>query len=357
MKARTGIAFAAALLCGIGACKSKETTSAAIHNDTGQFGKAIEQAKLALAKNPNDAEAYFHLAVAHSNLDSVGLAYAEFTKCAELDPKKQKLANDNIQSNYAKHYNNGLSLSREDNVLGAAAEFDKAAQADPRQAKSYYMLGKAYHVLGAADSTYYPKAIVSLDKVLELSSPADKDYIDALKSAGQVFVAMGQPEEAISRFNRLIEEDPTNYREIETIGYELLQEENWKGAAVFLELAAQARSKIGSEDFNLYYNIGVAYYQTRKEDETALGKSIDYYRKALELQPDDPQTVFNLLVANSAAKDYEQVVAWGEKYVGINAENKDAWRLMTQAYNEMGNDTKARECAARYDQIQKKGSP
>jgi tetratricopeptide (TPR) repeat protein len=356
MTSRMVIVLASLLLWGMAACKSKETTSAVIHNDTGRYDLAIQQCMIALEKNPNDAEAYFQLGVAHSNLDSVEMAYNEFMKSATLDPKKQKLANDNIQSNFAKHYNHGLNFSNEKNLLGAATEFLKATKSDPRQSSGYYMLGKAYQLLGTADSTYYAKAVTALDKVLELSSPADKQYIDALSTAGEVFVAMGQPEEAITRFNRLIEEDPTNYRVIEKIGYDLLDQENWRGAAVFLELAAQARSKIGSEDFNLYYNIGVAYFQARKEDDTALVKSVDYYKRALELQPDDPQTVFNLVVASSAARDWQQVVAWGEKYVSIDADNKDAWRLMASAYNELGNEAKARECAGRYDQIQKRGS-
>lgn len=355
MRSRMIVALALVLAVGIGACKSVETTSAIIHNDTGRFDLAIEQCRKSLEKDPNDAEAHFQLGVAHSGLDSVGLAYADFTKAAELDPKKEKLVNNNIQSNFAKHFNNAISLSQDGNVAGAAAEFEKATQADPRQSKAYYNLGNAYMNMGLTDAAYYPRAIGEFDKVLELSSPADRQYIDALSYEGEIFARMGQPEEAISRFNRLIDEDPTNYRVIEDIGYDLLDEKNWKGATVFLELASQARAKVGAEDFNLYYNIGVAYFQSRDQDETALAKAIDYYRRALDLQPDEPQTVFNIMVAYSAAKEWPQVVTWGEKYVSINPDSADAWRLMARGYNEMGDEGKARECAARYDEIQKRG--
>ncbi len=359
MKSRMSAVLVLVLVAVIGGCKSKETTSAMLHNDADRPDLAIETAKEGLAKDPNDAEAYFQLGVAYSKLDSVGLAYQDFTRSAELEPKRLQMVNDNIQSNFAKHYNLGLNLSRDENMEGAAAEFEKATMADPRQSKGYFMLGSAYERLGRQDPEYYPKAIEAFDKVLDLSTPADKNYIEALSLAGEVFARMGQPEEAISRFNRLVEEDPTNYRVIEKIGYDLLDAKDWAGAAVFLELSAQARAKIGAEDFNLYYNMGVASFQSgrRQGDEPAdlevLAKAVDFYEQALELQPDEPQTVFNIVVANSAAKDWPQVIAWGEKYVGLDPNHADAWRLLSRAYTEMGNDAKARECAARYENIQK----
>lgn len=358
MKLRTMAAFVLGLVVLSGGCKSKETTSAILHNDAGRYDLAIENARKALEKDPNDAEAYFQLGVAYSKLDSVGQAYQEFTTATDLDPKREQMANDNIQHNFAKHYNLGLNLDKEGEIKPAADEFELATAADPRQSRGYYMLGREYAILGDTDTTYYALAIESFDRVLELSSPADKQYIDALKSAGQVLAHMGQPEEAVSRFGRLIEEDPTNYRVIEQIGYDRLDQKDWDGAAIFLELAAQARSKIGAEDFNLYYNIGVAYYQTARQpgnpDPGAeIAKSVEYYQEALQLTPDEPTTVFNIMVAYSAASDWQQVITWGEKYVGINPKNPDAWRLLSRSYNEVGNEAKARECASQYEMLKK----
>ena len=355
MKSWMMAAFGCVLLAFVGGCKSVETRSAILHNDAGRHDLAIETAQQALASNPNDAEAYFQLGVAYSKLDSAGLAYHHFVKSSELDPTREKMVNDNIQSNFAKHYNRALNFQKQDDLTSAAEEFDTATLADPRQAKGFFMLGATFEQLGDSDPTYYEKAVPAFDKVLELATPADKHYIDALKHAGRVLAKIGRPQEAESRFSRLIEEDPTNYRIIEQIGYDALEAKDWKSAAVFLDLAARARARIGAEDFNLYYNIGVAHFQQRKEDEAAIPMAVSYYEKALELQPDEPQTVFNILVAYVAGEQWQQAIIWGEKYVGTTPDNADAWRLLSRSYSELGDDSKARECASRYEEIVKKG--
>ncbi len=336
-------------------CKSVETTSAILHNQSGRYDLAIEKANEALAKDPNDAESHFQLGISYSFLDSVGLAYQHFKKAEELDPKRTQDVENNIQSNFAKHYNRALNLLKDDDLLGAAEEFEKAVEANPTEAKGYFQLGTTYTQLGNQNPDnpeYFEKAVPNFDKVLELSNPSEKHYIDALSYAGEVLAKSGKPEEAVSRFNRLVEEDPTNYRVIEKIGYDRLEGQDWKGAAVFLDLSARARAKIGADDFNLFYNLGVANFQMGKEgDAEALAASIAYYQKALELQPDEPTTIRNITVAYVVAEDWRQAAIWGERFVGVKPDDEDGWRILARIYNELGEKDKARQCSARYDEI------
>jgi tetratricopeptide (TPR) repeat protein len=337
-------------------CKSVETTSAILHNQAGRHDLAIEKAQEALAKNPSDAESYFQLGIAYSSLDSVGMAYDHFMRAKEFDPKRESLVDDNIKSNFAKHYN--LAIKETDADI-AAMEFKKATEADPRQALGFYQLGRAYSRVADADSgkaVYYEKAIPMLDKALNLANPAEKHYIEALSLAGELLAKTGRPEDAVKRFNRLVEEDPTNYPVIERIGYQQLEAEDWKGAAIFLELAAEARSKIGAEDFNLYYNIGVAHYQMRKQDREEAGKAIEFYQKALGLEPKESTTIFNIVAAHLFLEDWQQTVAWGEKYADLMPEDERGWRVLARSYNELGNKSKARQCTNRYTELmQRKG--
>jgi superkiller protein 3 len=337
-------------------CQSVATTSAKLRNQEGNYELAIDLAKQALADNPNDAEAYFQLGVSYSHLDSVALAYDCFVKSIELDPKKEKDADNNIQHNFAKHYKLGQSAYKRDDFQTASEEFVLATMADPTQSVGYYNLGVSYYSMGReVDPKYYDKSVEALDKVLELSNPSDGNYVKALGFAGKALAATGREEEARDRFERLIEEDPTSYQVIEDIGNDLLTAQQWKGASVFLEMSAEARAKIGAEDFTLFYNIGVANYSMRDEDPAAIDKAIMYYEKALDIQPDEPQTIFNIVVAYIAKEDYRGAIIWAEKYANLNPTDSRGWQLLARCYSEVGDQEKAREAMQRFEMLSEQG--
>jgi len=336
----------------LAACQSVSTTSAKLRNQEGNYELAIDLAKQGIAENPKDAEAYFQLGISYSNLDSVSLAYDNFVKATELDPKKKKDAENNIQHNFAKHYKLGQSAFKREDYETAAEEFKLATRADPTQSIGYYNLGVSYSRLGREiDPKYYDQAIVQLDKVLEMSNPSESHYINALEVEGKALAATGREDEARERFERLIEEDPTSYEVIENIGMDLLTAENWKGAAIFLEMAADARSKIDAEDFTLYYNIGVANYSMREEDLSRVDDAIMYYEKALDVQPDEPQTIFNIVVAYVSKEDWREAIQWGEKYVSVSPDDPRGWQLLARCYSETGDRDKAREALRRFETL------
>ncbi|MBI4719718.1 MAG: tetratricopeptide repeat protein, partial [Chitinivibrionia bacterium] len=334
-------------------CQSVATTSAKLRNQEGNYDIAIKLANEALAQNPNDAEAYFQLGVSYSQLDSVSLAFKNFIKALELDPKRDQLVNDNIKHNYAKHYTLGQKAFGRNEFEPAAEEFKMATLADPRQAIGFYNLGISYARIGETDSTYYDRALVTLDKVLELSTPAEKHYIDALRILGRVLATVGRVDEAAAKFNRLVEEDPTNYGVIESLGSESSNKGDWEAAAVFLDLAAQARAKIGAEDADLYYNLGVVNFKLKDSDPSAPARAVEYYQKSLDLRPDDPQTILSMLFAYYEMKEWIQAVQWGEKYVALLPDGERGWQILSISYKQLGEDDKAMQCALKYDQIMK----
>lgn len=349
-----GIVAAASL-----GCKSVDTTSMILRNQEGNYDLALSLGRKALAANPNDAEAHFQMGFAYSKLDSVALAYQHFTKAMQLDPKLTKDASNNIQSNFAKHYKLGQNASTRQDYQTASVEFELATEADPRQAIGFYNLGSSYFSLATVDSVHaqqdYENALKSADKVLSLSNPSEATYTRGLTLAGKSLVQLGREEDAVARFQRMIEEDPANYAVIQAIGNELLQAENWKGAAIFLKMTADARAKVAADDPNVYYNLGVAYYNMRETDPNALTESVMYYQKSLDLQPDDSATVLNMVLAYTAASDWEQVVQWGEKLVSLNPNDPAGWRLLAVGYQKLGDMDKFKETMDRYDML-KKGS-
>ena len=128
-----------------------------------------------------------------------------------------------------------------------------------------------------------------------------------------------------------------------------------EGAAVFLEMAAEARSKIDAEDFTLYYNVGVANYSMRAEDLSRVDVAIMYYEKALDVQPDEPQTIFNIVVAYVSKEDWREAIQWGEKYVSVSPDDPRGWQLLARCYSETGDRDKAREALTRFETLHQGG--
>jgi tetratricopeptide (TPR) repeat protein len=201
-------------------CQSVATTSAKLRNQEGNYELAIKLAQEAVAKNPKDAEAHFQLGVSYSYLDSVALAYQHFMKAKELDPEKAADADNNIQSNFAKHYKLGQSSFNRQDLKTAASEFELATKANPTQAVAYYNLAVANQKLAQTDSTLHVRALAAADKVLSLSNPTEANYTKALRVAGEELIVLHRENEAGQRFKRLIDEDPASYKVIEDIGTE-----------------------------------------------------------------------------------------------------------------------------------------
>ncbi len=355
-------------VAGFGGCKSVATTSAILHNQNGRYDLAIESAREGLRQNPNDAEAYFQLGVSYSNLDSVALAYKNFMKSLELEPndeKRKELVNNNVKHNYSKHYNTGQAAFQDREYQAAAQEFILATEADPRQSVAYYNLGVAYTWLAGEDPTYHEKAIEALEMSLEKATPDQSHYIDALGLVGKELAEVGRVEDAIARFNRLVEEDPANYAVIENLGIERFNAQDWRSSETFLKMAAQARVKVGAEDFKLYYDLGrVCYFlfmqiikdpdgAGREDPEAinALRRSIEYYEHALDLEPDEPQTILNLIIDYMEMEDWSNAISWGEKYVSLMPDSEEGWQVLSISYTKYGDKEKATQCAERYAEI------
>jgi protein O-GlcNAc transferase len=333
-------------LFALSACKSVETTSAMLHNEHGNYDLAIAQAKKALENNPNDAEAHFQLGVSYSYTGDMVGAYKEFMTAATLDPKKRNDADTNIKSNWAKHFNNGLSEFQTDNLAGAAHEFELTTQADPRQVKGWLNLAKVYYQLSLNDSTYAPQAYLAVDTLIAKTTEKDGEYGSVLALSGQVMVKRGMTEQAVSIFEKLLLDDPANYEEVERAGNDFLAQRDWANGALFLQMAIEARKKTNSEDFESYYNLGVAYFNAKD-----CTKSIDAYLSALGIDPENKQGNYSLLLAYYQCEMYDDAILQGQKYSEKFTDDPNGWRILSLSYNKKGMKMKAEEAAKKFQDL------
>lgn len=340
-------------LLGFYSCKSVETTSAMIHNDTGNYEKAIEMAIIALEKNPNDAEAHYQLGFAYSNTGKMREAYDEFKAAARLDPKnKLKVSEEAIKHNWAKHYNNGLSLYSAESIESAAKEFEKATESDPREVKGWLNLARVYYTLARNDTIYLEQTYAVVDTLMARATPEEEEYGSALAISGKVMVRRGMEDKAVEIFDKLLLDDPLNFEIVEDVGNNFLGSSDWEGASKFLDMAAKARMKADAEDFELYYNLGIVYLKLEKYIE-----AIDAYQSALRLMPDNKIASYSLLLAYYQSELYDEGVMLGEQYTATVApDDPRGWQVLSLIYNKKGMKIKAEEAYKRFQELSEGGT-
>ncbi len=335
------------LLMAVYACNSVETTSAMLHNQTGNYAKAIEMAKAGIEKNPNDAEAYFQLGISYSMTKEMRLAYENFMKAAKIDPKRQKIAEDDILSNWARHFNLGVTEYGSMNLEGAAVEFFQATEADPRKVKSWLNLAMTYNALAATDSTYAEETYAAVDSLMAKVTEEDDDYGKALALAGRVMINKGQEEQAFSIFEKLMLDDPTNAEVVEDVAADFMQKGQYDIAARFLEMAVEGRRKTDTENFDTYYNLGVAYFQSK-----AYLQAIDAYQNALMLDEKSKDANYSLLVTYYSADLWDEAIMQGQKYVEqIAPDDARGYQILSLACNKKGMKKKAEDYFQKYTEL------
>lgn len=340
------LVLAAAMALTMYACKSVETTSAMLHNQTGNYDEAIEQAKLGLEKNPQDAEAYFQLGVSYSYIGEMGKAYESFTKAAEIDPSKTEMVEDNIQSNWARHFNAGISEFQTGNLQGAAKEFEMAAAADPREIKGWLNLARTYNSLAEEDSTYFEESFTVVDTLMARVDEEDDSYGKVLELAGKVMVVKGETDRAYEILEKLMRDDPVNAEIVESVGNDFLRREQYADAVRFYSLAADGRRMTETESFDLYYNMGVCYLQI---DEFLL--AADAFRSALNLQPDNKRASYSLLLSYYSGEFWDEAILQGQKYTEQFPDDPKGWQILSLSFTKKGMKIKAEDAARRFQEL------
>jgi tetratricopeptide (TPR) repeat protein len=336
----------AAVALSVYACKSVETTSAMLHNQTGNYEEAISQAKLGLEKNPQDAEAYFQLGISYSYTGEMRLAYDNFMKAAELDEKKLQIAEDNIKSNWARHFNAGISEFQAENFEGAAKEFDQAAQADPRQIKGWLNLARSYSTLAAEDSTYWEKTFEVADTLMAKITEEDDDYGKVLALSGRAMIMKGEKEEAYGIFQRLMRDDPVNAETVEKVAEGFLLEDNYEEATKYFQMAVDGRRQTDTESFDLYYNLGVCHLRLE-----SFLLAADAFQSALNIDSENSAANYSLLLAYYKGEFWDEAIMQGQDYTEKFPEDARGWQILSLSFSKKGMKIKAEEAAQKYQEI------
>lgn len=110
----------------------------------------------------------------------------------------------------------------------------------------------------------------------------------------------GRYEEAAGRYRRALEAAPESWEGRYNLASALYRTEQYDNAVEMLNLAAQDTLRTPIERSEAYYNLGNVHFSRQK-----LAESLDAFRSALRLNPDDEDAKFNFIYVKRLMQDQE----------------------------------------------------
>ena len=346
------------LLAFLMGCNSMQTSSAILRFQQGEYEMADSLCREALKINPNDGEAYFYLALSQSQLQNYRDAYTNFRKAAELKPDRAAMADQNIESNFATAFIEGVEAANQEATELAIEWFTIATEANPENPLGYTNLAKAYwsksERIQAIDrdeaADLAARAIENFDKGLELENdPQRKEetaillanvlanlYVNAIGDEGETY---------LTKYRDFTAELPDFYGPHEAFGAVLfdkgidqlnrrLQEstyhDNFVYAGEAYAKAADLRESMEQTEFDPPRLAGTAYMYSKMYDKAAA-----YLNKAVQINPSDQQAWYFLEFSHYQAKDYDAAINAGVFLdETIRTTEPDVFQILYSSYRD-----------------------
>jgi tetratricopeptide (TPR) repeat protein len=301
----------------------------------GNYQIAIISYRESIAKDPNDFQSYYGLALA---LDKTGDASGErqaLQKAVKLGPS------------YAPAHNQlGLLDLREGQAQDAEAQLKTAISLDPQYAEAQNNLGVLYGQLGnnsAAEPLFrkatennpqYAQAYVNLglilaaesrdleaSQVLQRATELSPKNTSALTALAMILVRLNRKSEAIPYFRKVTEFDPTSAGAHLNLGIALADQFDFHGA--LQEFSEAARLEPGSSA--AHYNRGRALLDMNRS-----GEAKAELEKATLLDPKSAEPFYSLGMLAKQQGDTAESVRQFQKAVELDPKNVDAMYLLGQ---------------------------
>ncbi len=319
------------LLALVIGCNSMQTSSAILRYQQGEFEMADSLCREALKVNPNDGEAYFYMALSQSMLENYKDAYTNFKEAARLKPDRGEMAQQNIDSNFAKVFNDGVEAVGTDSPELAIEFFTTATQANPESPLGYTNLAKAYwskaerfQEISTEDYLEYAeRALENFTIGLEKETDPEKREETARLMAlvlGNLYVDDKDGREGyLTRYREFTAELPDLYSPHEEFGSILFDEaENLrKGrrrvdsnlniyAGEAYGKAADLRQSLDETQPNIPLWAGMAYMHAEMYDDAAR-----YLEMSTQLDPNYDQAWIFLEYSHFSAKNHDEAIKAG----------------------------------------------
>lgn len=200
--------------------------------------------------------------------------------------------------NQVAHYHLGMILLHERRDLdGAERELNEAARLNPRDVDVMFQLGRLAMEKGSVD-----EAMSRFQKVIE----ADASHAGAYYWSGVIMARKGRPEEADAFYRKAVEADPYYTRAFNAMGLAYLDAgAESEAMAVFKEAI-----RINPDDAEAHHGLGLVYLEMENFEAAS-----EEFVAALENDPEDVTIAFNLANALIRQGRYREASFYLKKFI------------------------------------------
>ena len=365
-------------------CSSTELTSAKLYIQQKNYDKALEVLKKEVEKNPQSDEGYYLMGEIYGEKGQYDLMIGAYNKSLTVSKKYEKdINNQKIHYWYTLYQSGAADFKRvagnksqdsvKTNLDKAANSFQNAILVEPDSGYTYYLLSLVF-----MSQQQYDKAIDPLKEYIAKGSNADGyEYL------GSIYYDKGNRLKNLYLQNKNVQ-DSISYMENFNQAISVLEEGRAKfpGVPKLLGTLASAyvaadKLSVAIDDFKSlaessptkgnYYNYGVVLLGADKYEE-----SIIQFKKALDLDPNYQNAIYNIAVAyvkwgtdlNKQAEDkgekadsykeeYRKAIPYLEKFVQIDGSDIKIWDLLGKVYAILDMPDKAKDAYNKVDQLRK----
>ncbi|MCD6400071.1 tetratricopeptide repeat protein [candidate division WOR-3 bacterium] len=329
-----------------GGCESQYLTAGKVYRQSGQYDKAIEQFKLAIKAEPQNAKAYLWLGRTYGDKNMWKEAAENFDKAYKLNKEetaKEIKAEKSIPNPYwIAYYNAGLMCFKEkdyENSKKYVEDALKIASNKKEKTDTYLLYGSILNAMGDEKG--------AMEKYKEVLKIDPKNAL-AYQKIGGYYINNNKIKESIPYLEKATELDSTNSSFFFILGYGYLRNGEMEKAVN----AFKRSIEIDSTNASAYHDLAITYFNMKK-----IKEGIEPLKKAIELYnkngvPNDD--AYNRLgLAYYQLKDYTNAISVSKESLEKNPNNCEAIKIIVQCYSDQGQ----RKLGEKYYKILKERCP
>jgi tetratricopeptide (TPR) repeat protein len=227
-----------------------------------------------------------------------------------------------------------------DNRDKAVELFAKTMALDPEHVKVGRVLADIYYEGGYY--AYCDGIFDMLTRKVDALELDDEQQRELFLRAAKTARALGNAEKALKQYKRAYDIDSTNHEVLTGMADLLFEREDWERSfKLYQTILVQHRDTQSSEDtVRVYHRLG-----TIKNRQNEPRKALNYFEKALEVDPHHEATLGAVIALQSAANDWEGVIQAKRAIVDISPDGDTQfalWKDIGELYAvKLGNKDKA----------------